>query len=297
MKAARNIFIPIAWAVTLLVSLLPDILFRELTGSLPAWVYWAKIGMMLALLLASLLWNRLRSLWLFAAVLLAVYLLEGSVGRFFQSLNYKSWLAGASPFIQNIGSVQIPRLATGILLVLIMLALMGRFKRFFLVRGKLDAQAAPIPLITSKPVSWRILGPAIAGAMCLGLLVFILAFGSLPSLQSLKGILPLLPFVLLFALVNSFGEEMLYRAPWLGALEGPLGPAQALLITAVYFGIGHFYGVPYGIVGVILAFIPGWLMGKSMLETRGFSWAWFIHFCMDVVIFFFIALGSVIPGG
>jgi hypothetical protein len=253
--------------------------------------------MMFALLLASLLWNRLRSLWLFAAVLLAVYLLEGSVGRFFQSLNYKSWLAGASPFIQNIGSVQIPRLATGILLVLIMLALMGRFKRFFLVRGKLDAQAAPIPLITSKPVSWRILGPAIAGAMCLGLLVFILAFGSLPSLQSLKGILPLLPFVLLFALVNSFGEEMLYRAPWLGALEGPLGPAQALLITAVYFGIGHFYGVPYGIVGVILAFIPGWLMGKSMLETRGFSWAWFIHFCMDVVIFFFIALGSVIPGG
>ena len=297
MKAARNIFIPIAWAVTLLVSLLPDILFRELTGSLPAWVYWAKIGMMLALLLASLLWNRLRSLWLFAAVLLAVYLLEGSVGRFFQSLNYKSWLAGATPFVQNIGSVQIPRLATGILLVLIMLALMGRFKRFFLVRGKLDAQAAPIPLITSKPVSWRILGPAIAGAMCLGLLVFIFAFGSLPSSQSLKGILPLLPFVLLFALVNSFGEEMLYRAPWLGALEGPLGPAQALLITAVYFGIGHFYGVPYGIVGVILAFIPGWLMGKSMLETRGFSWAWFIHFCMDVVIFFFIALGSVIPGG
>ena len=296
-KIGRNIFIPIAWAVTLLVSLLPDILFRELTGSLPAWVYWVKVGLMLALLLASLLWKRVRPLWLFAAVLLAVYLLEGSVGRFFQSLNYTSWLAGASPFIQNIGSVQIPRLATGILLVLIMLALMGRFQRFFLVKGKLDAQAAPIPLITSKPVSWRILGPAIAGAMCLGLLVFIFAFGSLPSFQSLKGILPLLPFVLLFALVNSFGEEMLYRAPWLGALEGPLGPAQALLITAVYFGIGHFYGVPYGILGVILAFIPGWLMGKSMLETRGFSWAWFIHFWMDVVIFFFIALGSVTPGG
>ena len=297
MKTNRNIFIPIAWAVTLLVSLLPDILFRELTGSLPAWLYWVKVGLMLALLLASLLWKRIRPLWLFAAVLLAVYLLEGSVGRFFQFLNYTNWLASASPFVQNIGSVQIPRAATGILLVVIMLVLMGRFKRFFLVKGSLDALAAPIPLITSKPVSWRILGPAIAGAMCLGLLVFILAFGSLPSLQSLKGILPLLPFVLLFALVNSFGEEMLYRAPWLGALEGPLGPAQALLITAVYFGIGHFYGVPYGILGVILAFIPGWLMGKSMLETRGFSWAWFIHFWMDVVIFFFIALGSVTPGG
>jgi membrane protease YdiL (CAAX protease family) len=297
MKADRNIFILIAWTMILLVSLLPDILFRELTGSLPAWVYWAKVGVMLVLLLASLLWKRIRRLWLFAAVLLAVYLLERSVGRFFQFLNYTNWLASASPFVQNIGSVQIPRLATGILLVLIMLALLRRSERFFLVKGKLDALAAPIPLLFSKPVKWNILGPAVAGAMCLGLLVFIFAFGSLPSLQALKGVAPLLPFVLLFAIVNSFGEEMLYRAPWLGALEGPAGPAQALLITAVYFGIGHFYGVPYGILGVILAFIPGWLMGKSMLETRGFTWAWFIHFCMDVVIFFFIALGSVNPGG
>jgi len=28
---------PIAWSVTLLVSFLPDILFTELTGSLPGW--------------------------------------------------------------------------------------------------------------------------------------------------------------------------------------------------------------------------------------------------------------------
>ena len=44
---------------------------------------------------------------------------------------------------------------------------------------------------------------------------------------------------------------------------------QALLITAIYFGIGHFYGVPYGVVGVILAFIPGWLMGKSCWRRAG----------------------------
>jgi membrane protease YdiL (CAAX protease family) len=296
-KTRKNPFIPIAWAVTLLVSLLPDILFRELTGSLPAWLYWAKLGLVIALLLASLVWKNLRPLWLFSAVLLTVYLLEGLVGQFFQSLNYSAWLRNASPFVKDIGSVQIPRATTSLLLVLIMLVLMRRPGRFFLVKGKLDALAAPIPLLFGKPVKWSILGPAVAGAMCLGLLVFIFAFGSLPSLQALKGVAPLLPFVLLFAIVNSFGEEMLYRAPWLGALEGPAGPAQALLITAVYFGIGHFYGVPYGILGVILAFIPGWLMGKSMLETRGFTWAWFIHFCMDVVIFFFIALGSVNPGG
>lgn len=297
MRTGKNRVAGVAWGVTLLVSLLPDILFWELTGSLPAWLYWAKVGVILALLVTSLVWKPIRALWLFGAVLLAVYLLEGGVGRLFQSLNYTAWLSHASPFVRDIGSVQIPRAATGMLLVLIMLALMGSLNRFFLVKGRLDAQAAPIPVIMTKPVSWRKLGPIIAGAMCLGLLVFIFAFGSLPSRQSLAGVAPLLPFVVVFALVNSFGEEMLYRAPWLGALEAPLGPMQALLVTAVYFGIGHYYGVPYGILGVILAFIPGWVMGKSMLETRGFTWAWFIHFWMDVVIFFFIALGSVTPGG
>ena len=99
LKPSRNIFTPIAWAATLLVSLLPDILFRELTDSLPTWLYWAKVSLMVALLLASLLWEQLQPLWLFAAVLLTVYLLEGGVGRFFETLHYKSWLISASPFV------------------------------------------------------------------------------------------------------------------------------------------------------------------------------------------------------
>ncbi|MFN2186027.1 MAG: CPBP family intramembrane glutamic endopeptidase [Anaerolineae bacterium] len=286
-----------AWTATLLVSLLPDILVRELGGNLPTWLYGAKVGLVALLLLVSLFWKRLRPLWLFFAVLLSVFVLQWGVDRFYSLMDYAAWFAGADSFVQDVGMVQIQRATTGILMVLVMLVLVRRFDRFFFVKGKLDAPAAPIPLITSKPVSWSILGPAIAGAMCLGLLVFSLAFGSLPSLGALKNVLPLLPFVLLFAASNAFGEEMIYRAPWLSALEGPVGPAQALLITAVYFGIGHFYGVPYGILGVVMAFVPGWLMGKAMLETRGFFWAWFIHVCMDIVIYSFIALGSISPGG
>jgi membrane protease YdiL (CAAX protease family) len=296
-KDGTKIIILIAWIVTLLVSLLPDILFRELTGSLPTWVFWVKIGIIVVLLSTSLFWARLRPLRLFFAVLLAVYTLDWGVNWFYQSLSYSSWLKGASPFVRDLASVQIPRATTGILLVLVMLALVHRFGNFFLVKGKMDAPTAPIPWIMTRPSSWRILGPAIAGAMCLGLAAFSLIFGRVPTLQSLKSALPLLPFIPLFAASNAFGEEMLYRAPWLGALEGPVGSVHALLITAVYFGISHFYGVPYGILGVILAFIPGWLIGKSMLETRGFFWAWFIHFWMDVVVFLFIAWGTVTPGG
>lgn len=296
-KVGKSGLVLFAWAAILPVSLLPDILFRELTGGLPAWLFWAKVGFTFGLLLTSLFWNQLSELRLFFTVLFSVNILGWVTVQIYQLFNYQSWLVGLDPFIEEMFSVQIPRFTVGVLMVLVMLALVRLFERFFFVSGKLDAEAAPIPLIMNKPSSWRILGPAISAAMCLGLLVFVLAFGSLPSRQSLVAVLPLLPWVLLFAASNAFGEEMIYRAPWLGALETPVGPVQALLITAVFFGLEHFYGVPYGVVGVIMAFIPGWLMGKAMLETRGFFWAWVIHLSMDTVIFFFIALGSVVPGG
>jgi membrane protease YdiL (CAAX protease family) len=296
-QSERNRLIALAWAITLLVSQLPDILFRELAGSMPAWLFWSKVGLMGAMLLASLLWKPIRALWLYFALLLAVYAVEWGVDWAYGALHYTTWFAKASPFLREMFSVQIPRATMGLLIVLISLALTRSFGRFFFVKGQLDAPAKPIPWILTRPPSWNILGPTISAAMCLGLVVFVFAFGKRPSLQALKNVLPLLPFILLFAASNAFGEEMLYRAPWLGALESPVGPAQALLMTATYFGLGHFYGVPYGVLGVILAFIPGWLMGKAMLETRGFFWAWFIHIWMDIVVFFFIALGAVTPGG
>jgi membrane protease YdiL (CAAX protease family) len=287
----------IAWILTLLISLLPDILFTELSGSIPIWLYWVKVGLIGALLLASLLLKRLHSLRLFFTVLLLVFLLQWGVDKFYQSVSYTTWLAAGSSFVKVIGAVQIPRATTGVLIVFIMLVLVQRFSNFFFVKGNLSAKAAPIPLIMTRPSSWRILGPVIACAMCLGLLIFTAVFGNLPSMLSIKYLGKFIPFILLFAASNAFGEEMLYRAPWLAALEKPIGPVHALLITAAFFGLGHYYGVPYGIIGVIMAFIPGWLMGKAMLETRGFLWAWIIHFCMDSVIFSMIALGSITTGG
>lgn len=293
----QTVVAPVAWAVTLFVSLLPEILFRELTGAAPAWLFWLKLGVLGAGLVLSSRWKPLRGLRLFFAVLLTLYSLEWGVDQAYRALGYTTWLAGLSRFQRDMLAVQIPRATTGVLLVLAMLALTRSRARFFFVAGRLDAPAAPIPWILTRPPAWNRLGPAIAAAMCLGLVVFAFGFGRPPALASALTALPLLPLILIFAASNAFGEEILYRAPWLGALEGPLGPSQALLLTAAYFGIGHFYGVPYGVLGVGMAFIPGWLMGKAMLETRGFFWAWFIHLCMDTVVFFFIALGSVTPGG
>ena len=62
-----------------------------------------------------------------------------------------------------------------------------------------------------------------------------------------------------------------------------------MAITTVFFGLGHFYGVPNGVPGVLLSSFLGWFLGKSLLETKGFFWAWLLHFLPDVIIFTFYA--------
>ncbi len=109
--------------------------------------------------------------------------------------------------------------------------------------------------------------------------------------------LPFLPAVFIAAALNAFNEEMTYKASFLSVLENVVGKHQALLLMAAYFGVAHFYGVPYGVIGVLMAGFLGWFLGKSMLETRGLWWAWFIHFLQDVLIFAFLAIGSIVPGG
>jgi membrane protease YdiL (CAAX protease family) len=131
---------------------------------------------------------------------------------------------------------------------------------------------------------WNKFGLVLSICISLGTFAFLMFFGR-PSMSSLAQALPLLPVVLVLALMNSFSEEMNYRASQLAILQGVLSHQQALLLTAAYFGIGHYYGVPYGIIGIHMAGILGWLLGKSMLETKGFFWAWFIHFLQDVMIF------------
>lgn len=130
----------------------------------------------------------------------------------------------------------------------------------------------------------------------LGTLAFLVLAGR-PPVNIVIRALPLLPFVLIAAVLNAFNEEMTYKASFLSVLENVVGKYQALWLMAVYFGIGHFYGIPYGVIGVIMAGFLGWFLGKSMLETRGVGWAWLIHFVQDVLIFAFLAIGSIVPGG
>jgi len=189
------------------------------------------------------------------------------------------------------------KLLVTLIVIAALFVIRGRRQRFFLAQGDLSAPARPVFWLGIKPgESWRKIGSRFALFLSLGTLAFLVIAGR-PPLDILVRALPFVPAVLLAAVLNAFHEEMTYKASFLAVLEDVVGRRQALWLMAAFFGIFHFYGVPYGIVGVLMATFLGWFLGKSMLETRGFFWAWFLHFCQDVLIFAFLAIGSIQAGG
>jgi membrane protease YdiL (CAAX protease family) len=180
------------------------------------------------------------------------------------------------------------------LVILSFLLLKGRKRQdFFLTKGNIDAPVEPSRLLGMKrPEPWTRLGTIFAAIFAVVTFVYLM-LSSAPSLDAAVKALPLIPVALLIAVINSFNEEFTLRAAPISELLSAVGKKQALMITTVLFGLGHFYGVPSGILGVLLASFLGWFLGKSMLETKGFFWAWLIHFLPDAFIFTFFAISAV----
>ena len=153
-----------------------------------------------------------------------------------------------------------------------------------MVKGDIKALVEPSKLIGMKePEPWPRIGLIFAAIFTAGTFIFLM-LSTPPTLSQFIQAIPLIPVAVLIAAINAFNEEFTLRAAPLSELWKNIGKKQALFITTVYFGLGHFYGVPSGIIGVILSAFLGWFIGKSLLETRGFFWAWIIHFFPDIIL-------------
>jgi membrane protease YdiL (CAAX protease family) len=295
--AARSLTIA-AWAIMLFASLLPTTVVKEIFGGDAAWLFWARVGTLAVLAGVSFVLPLLRSLRSFMILLAAIYVIEMGVSRAAQLPFWQSLFGGDNlSFTTSMLGTQLERLVVALLMIVVLLLLGFTRRQFFLVKGDLRAPVDPVRLRGfPNQDTWMRFGFQWAIYITLGTLAFLFIAGR-PSGSALLQALPILPMVLLFAAMNAFSEEMTYRSALLAPLEGVVGPRQALYMTALFFGIGHFYGVPYGIIGMVLASFLGWMLGKAMLETRGFFWAWFIHFLQDVAIFSFMAVGSIVAGG
>jgi membrane protease YdiL (CAAX protease family) len=286
-----------AWATILAITLfkivLQEIYHYRVSEAL---YYQVMAGIILAGFALTFLWKTIRPLRPFFGLLIV---LMGAQWLVFTQIDrlpvFRAWLNNPSFNVYMLAEKTL-----GLLVTLIVIAYLFILKKkrqaFFLARGDLAAPAEPVKWLGVKPGDrWNRLGPILSICISLGTLAF-LVIAARPSWNFLAKTLPFLPVVLLAAALNAFNEEMTYKASFLSVLEDVVGKRHALLLLAAFFGILHFYGIPYGIIGVLMAAFMGWLLGKSMLETRGLFWAWFIHFLQDVLIFLFLAIGSVTPG-
>jgi membrane protease YdiL (CAAX protease family) len=79
---------------------------------------------------------------------------------------------------------------------------------------------------------------------------------------------------LVFGAINALSEEVRFRCVLLARLVPVLGGEAAIWMTALAFGLAHWYGGnPSGPSGVAMTTAAGLIWAKSMLETRGLFWA------------------------
>lgn len=93
------------------------------------------------------------------------------------------------------------------------------------------------------------------------------------------------PFILLFSFTNSLSEELIFRFGVVTGLYNSYPNQLILVISAVLFGLPHYFGNPSGIIGVLMSGTLGYILCKATIETKGIGIALAIHFVQDVIIF------------
>ncbi len=290
MKAPYDVGAAAAWTAGLLAaSALPAIFWQEALhrrgSAVPLLVGAAASAL---LLLSSYLGPSLRGLRLFAAVLLVQSAGFAAIGFAGGLPAYRAW-AQQVPAALSFGVANSAKLVP-VALAAVLLAASGRTRGGLYLRlGDLRAPAEiPLP-VTGRTTTWPRLGIALI-VLVGAYLAIHLAVTRHPSSAAVATLLAYSPLVLVTAAVNTLCEEFLFRNSLLPPLLPAIGRSQALWLTSLRFGIGHFYGNPSGLLGVAGATLFGFVLGRSMIETGGSGWAWIIHFAEDVVIFALIAL-------
>lgn len=277
--------------LTLIASILPEIIFREWIGSVPAILSLVKL---IILLLAYILFRYLKNSKISKYTLvLGVIILVEILTKFTTSSSLWQETFDRNSFVGNFGGSILLKLIGIIPVVAVLIALFRSPAEVYISKGDLSIKADEIKWlgIRKHMISWRKL--AIISALCIStgtVLLTIFTVTGISAKINTDNLMKYIPFVVIFALLNSLCEGIVYRSAILGSLKNVLPKNQLMIIAAMIFGIAHYYGAPSGIVGVIMSFLLGWYLCRSMYETKGFVSSWIIHFMQDIVIFATILL-------
>ena len=279
----------------LLVSDLPNILLTAFSGQEPEWLIFFKVGLLGIFLGVCFIWKAVQRLWPYALVMLVLFAASGSSTWLGNTSWWQSHFGGSQvSFTTGYLGIYIRDLGMAFAVVATLWILKHRRKEFYLAKGQINAPFEPVRWLGIREGgSWRTFGWIFALVVCVATL-----FPTVLSLQISPNILlragSLLPAILLFSAINAFTEEIYFRLSLLSTLYDVIGRTHTLLIIVVFFGLAHYmHGSPPGIIGFLMTGFLAWLLAKSILETKGIFWAWFIHFLADVVVFIYYAINWV----
>jgi membrane protease YdiL (CAAX protease family) len=291
-RAPGSVLAAVVWLSTI-VSLS---VYGFWSGVLPADVAGSQLAQVLfvgALLGLTILLPALRPVRGYVTVLLTIQVVTGYLHPFLaDSAPWRGWSSSLSGhwLLSTFGD-RLLKLGEAALVVAVVLGLGSSRRDAFLTPGQLDAPAPRIAWLGMRADEpWTRYGRNLALILTA---VFAVALSLMmpPTADGILRMLPFLPLALVVAGMNALYEEVMFRVAPLSQLRKIVGLGHAALLSAAYFGLGHFSGsIPSGPIGVLQAGLVGWLFARSMLETRGLAWPWFLHFVLDAVIFTFLAM-------
>lgn len=290
----RRMLILAAWGATLLLSKLPLVIARDLLGTDIPWITPAWIVIDILLIAGTYVWPVFKPLRRYFAIMGIIILLPVVLDILLkQSSIWGVFDESQIIMIRVLGDRVFLMLET--LIVLVALYLMGvKRQEAFLAIGNMNAPiGGKVSTAKKTRLSWSVLGTVIALSLA-GLFFTFLTSQNPAVLSNMAAVLPWLPLILLSAAMNAFGEEATFRAAPLATLLPAVGPSHAIWLTAIWFGLGHYYGgFPSGPIGLVYTGSLALILGKAMIDTRGMGWSWIIHMAIDTVIYIFFVATAV----
>jgi len=187
-------------------------------------------------------------------------------------------------FVNGLAKYQLFALVVGVL-VTISILILSPDSRQFINKGQLSIIAVKEKWLgINGKSSWKINGLQLLLFISIATGIFMfLAVKYTNSINNFQwGFIPL---ILLFSLTNSLTEELIFRFGIVGGLFNHYPKLTLLIISAILFGLPHYFGWPSGIVGILMSGVLGYILCKATIETKGLSIAWTIHFVQDIIIF------------
>lgn len=152
--------------------------------------------------------------------------------------------------------------------------------------GDLGAPARPVTILAIKQTdTWRRVGPTFVVIVSVVLGVYLwLGYADRFHSVSLRSWGPAFLAALPLSASNALVEELITRWAVVEAMAGKWS-RWAPWVSALIFGSVHWFGIPGGLLGSLMAGFLGWLLARSIQDTRGIGWAWITHVVQDVLIF------------